>query len=89
MAIVVLREMAGELSEDFGPGDRVDHIKAVHAAPSDPDAPGDPADLTLCGKPTRDMERMNYSPSGPGASWLPLNMRQWECRRCASALRAQ
>ncbi|WPP32267.1 hypothetical protein [Streptomyces sp. CL7] len=86
MAIVVLRELRMELSEDFGPGDPVSLIEAVHAAPADPDTPGDVDDQTFCGKPTQDMERVNYRPAGPGASWLPPNMRPWECAACARAL---
>ncbi|MEV5646246.1 hypothetical protein AB0L67_40155 [Streptomyces flaveolus] len=35
-----------------------------------------------------DMERVNYQPAGPGTSWLPLNMRRWECSDCADALRS-
>jgi len=33
VAIVVLRELRKELSDDFGPGDPLGFIKAVHAAP--------------------------------------------------------
>lgn len=73
MAIIVLRELRKETSKDFGPGNPIDHPKAVHAAPADPD------DQTFCGKPTADMERVNYEPSGPGAPWLPPNMREWKC----------
>jgi hypothetical protein len=89
MAIVVLRELRKELSKDFGPGDPLSYIEAVHAAPADPDVPGDADDRTFCGKPTLDMERVNYQPAGPGAPWLPPNMSDWECRDCAAALRAQ
>lgn len=86
MAIMVLRELRKEMSKDFGPGDPVAYIEAVHAAPVDPDVSGDPGDRTLCGKPTADMERVNYQPSGPGAPWLPPNMRRWECRACSAAI---
>ncbi|CAD11999.1 hypothetical protein (plasmid) [Streptomyces coelicolor A3(2)] len=89
MTIVVLRELRKELSEDFGPGDAVDRIEAVHAAPADSDVSGDPDDRTFCGKPTLDMERVNYQPVGPGAPWLPPNMHAWECRDCAAALRSR
>jgi hypothetical protein len=89
MAIVVLRELRKELSEDFGPGDPVSYIEAVHAAPADPDVSGDADDRTFCGKPILDMERVNYQPAGPGAPWLPPNMRKWECGTCANALRSQ
>ncbi|MFJ9149160.1 hypothetical protein ACIRP7_14030 [Streptomyces sp. NPDC102270] len=89
MAIVVLREPRKELSQDFGPGDPVDNIEAIHAAPADPDVSGDPDDRTFCGKSTLDMERVYYQPPGPGAAWLPANMQDWECRDCAAALRSQ
>lgn len=39
MAIVVLRELREELSEDFGPGDPVSWIEAIHAAPAEPEDP--------------------------------------------------
>lgn len=67
MAIVVLRELRKELSEDFGPGDQVSRIEAIHAAPANPETPGDVDDRTFCGKPTEHMERVNYQPQGPGA----------------------
>ncbi|MFF0164038.1 hypothetical protein ACFYRY_42105 [Streptomyces sp. NPDC005263] len=89
MAIVVLRELRKELSKDFGPGDPLSFIEAVHAAPADPDVSGDADDRTFCGKPTLDMERVNYQPAGPGAPWLPPNMQEWECRDCTDALRSQ
>jgi hypothetical protein len=89
MAIVVLRELRKELSEDFGQGDPLARIEAVHAAPADPSIVEDADDRTFCGKPTLDMERVNYQPAGPGEPWLPPNMRAWECRDCASALRSQ
>lgn len=65
MAIIVLRELRKELSEDFGPGDPLPYIEVVHAAPADPDVSGDPGDRTFCGKPTLDMERVDYRPAGP------------------------
>ncbi|WP_228984245.1 hypothetical protein [Streptomyces sp. DH12] len=88
MAIVVLRELRKELSRDMGPGDPLGFIEAVHAAPADPDVPGDPGDRTFCGLPTLGMERVEYTPRAPGAPWLPHNMRPWECRNCADALRS-
>ncbi|QJS99081.1 hypothetical protein G9272_00985 [Streptomyces asoensis] len=88
MAIVVLRELRKELSTDLGPGDAVSRIAAVHAATAEPDALGDVGDRTFCGKPTLDMERVDYQPPEPGASWLPPNMRPWECSSCTDALRS-
>ncbi|OQR64378.1 hypothetical protein B6E66_08635, partial [Streptomyces maremycinicus] len=60
MAIVVLRELRKELSTDFGAGDAESRIAAVHAATAEPDALGDVGDRTFCGKPTLDMERVDY-----------------------------
>ncbi|MEW2267486.1 hypothetical protein ACGF5T_34585 [Streptomyces sp. NPDC047853] len=88
MVIVVLRELRKKLSEDFGPGDPVSEIEAVHAAPTDPATPGGVDERTFCGKPTLDIERANYQPSEPGASWSPPNMKRWECSDCADALRS-
>lgn len=87
MAIVVLRELREELSEDLGPGDPVSRIEAIHAAPADPETPGDVDDRTFRGKPTEHMERVNYQPQGPGVPRLPPNTRPWECSGCADALR--
>ncbi|MEW2267678.1 hypothetical protein ACGF5T_34315 [Streptomyces sp. NPDC047853] len=88
MAIVVLRELRMKPSEDFGPGDPVSEIEAVHAAPVDPHTPGGVDDRTFCGKPTLDMERVNYQSAEPGAPWSPPNMKRWECSDCADILRS-
>ncbi len=88
MAIIVLRELRKEMSQDFGPGHADSFIEAVHAAPADPDVPETPDDRTFCGRPTLDMERVNYQPAGPGAPWLPPNMTKWKCSDCAAALRS-
>lgn len=86
MGIIVVEETRKEMGEDFGPGDAVAYNGAVHAAPADPSVPGDPADTTLCSKPTRGMEKLPYTPAGPGAPWYPRNKRQWVCRDCDEAL---
>jgi hypothetical protein len=88
MAIVMMIELRREMSRDFGPGDVVKPIAAVHAAPADPDTSGDPDDRTFCGRPTADMERRDYQPGGPGAPWLPPNLREWKCPDCDEALRS-
>src|SRR5690606_10416078 len=88
MAIVVLQELDKQSPPDFSPGAAASFIAAVHAAPADPDVPGDPDDRTFCGRPTRGMEPLSYKPAGPGAPWLPKNMRGWECPDCAAALQA-
>ncbi|MFJ1975246.1 hypothetical protein ACIO93_42230 [Streptomyces sp. NPDC087903] len=87
MGIIVVEETRRQMSEDFGPGDPVAYIEAVHAAPADPSVPGDPTDTTLCGKPTRDIDKLSYTPASPGAPWCPPNKRQWMCRACDDALR--
>ncbi|MDW8804384.1 hypothetical protein P1P68_06145 [Streptomyces scabiei] len=87
MAIVVVREMTRVMSTDFGQGAHVPEIVAVHATPADPDIPADPSERTLCGKPTADMELVNYQPNAPGASWLPPNMKDWKCGPCDQAVR--
>ncbi|KAA0941961.1 hypothetical protein [Streptomyces apricus] len=87
MAILVLRETTGTVSDDLGPGDAVPETVKVHAAPTGPDASEDPDDRTFCGMPTLDMERLDCQPPGPGAPWLPPDMRPWECTGCADALR--
>ncbi|MFC8408593.1 hypothetical protein ACFUG9_34270 [Streptomyces griseoincarnatus] len=87
MAIIVLQELDKQMPPDFGPGAAASFIAAVHAAPADPDVPGDPDDRTLCGRPTLGMEPVPYEPAGPGAPWLPPKLRRWECPDCAAALR--
>ncbi|MFP8886778.1 hypothetical protein [Streptomyces mangrovi] len=82
MAVIVVEEPSKQLSQDFGPGDAVAYIEAVHATPADP------ADTTLCGKPTRGMEKLSYTPSGPGAPWYPPNKHKWMCRDCDEVLRS-
>ncbi|MFJ3667337.1 hypothetical protein ACIPSE_12855 [Streptomyces sp. NPDC090106] len=83
MAIIVVRELRKELSEDVGPDG---HIRVVHAAPVDSDVSGGVGDRTFCGEPTEDMERVNYQSDLPSDPWLPIHMQTWECRACADAL---
>jgi hypothetical protein len=64
-------------------------LRAVHAAPTDADTPGSPAEQTLCGMGTADMETHSYHPTGPGASWYPPNLSPWVCQTCNQALRAR
>ncbi|MDT0570331.1 hypothetical protein RM704_23155 [Streptomyces sp. DSM 3412] len=58
----------------------------MRAAPADPVVPGDPGDTTLCGEPTQGMDKLSYTPSGPGAPWFPPNNREWMCGDCDEAL---
>lgn len=88
MEIIVLTEVHKEMGADFGPGDAVTHPTAVHAAPADPDIPGDPGERTFCGKPTTQMEPHSYSPPGPGAPWYPSNLSGFRCATCNAALRS-
>ncbi|MFD8621709.1 hypothetical protein [Streptomyces sp. NPDC059513] len=88
MRIIVVEEPGKQMSEDFGPGDAVAYIEAVHAAPADPAVPGDPADTTFCGEPTQGMDKLSYQPNGPGAPWYPPNKREWMCPDCDEALRS-
>ncbi|MEV4943270.1 hypothetical protein [Streptomyces zaomyceticus] len=81
MEIMVVQELRKELSEDFGSGDPLARIEAVHAVPLEP------GDRTLCGTPADDMERLAYQPSGPDMPWLPPDKQDWECSTCADALR--
>lgn len=88
MEIVATRELRKTHSQGFGLDVSVLGIKAVHAAPADDGDPhGLPGSRTCCGEPTADMELLAYRP-GPGASWLPPTMAQWECPSCADVLRS-
>jgi hypothetical protein len=86
MEIIVLTEDRKEMGDDFGPGDAVAYPKGVHAAPADPDVPGDPAERTFCGKSTAGMERTHHSPSRPGQSWCPAGLARFRCDACDTAL---
>ncbi|MEW2051638.1 hypothetical protein OHS71_01965 [Streptomyces sp. NBC_00377] len=89
MTIIVMQELRKEASANVVvPGDALERVEAVHAAPGDPDIPGVADDRTFCGMPTADMERLSYQPSGPDASWLPPHMERWKCTGCAEALRS-
>nr|BEK62872.1 hypothetical protein KPHV_00990 [Kitasatospora purpeofusca] len=74
MDIVVLLELVEPLDAlVLGIGDPVDamSVRRVHAAPSDPDAPGDPGALTVCGTDTAAMVVDRWSPQRPGQGWYP------------------
>lgn len=88
MAIVVLRELREELSEDFGPGDPVSRIEAIHAAPADPVDPRRRGRPDVLRQADRAHGTGELPASEPGAPWLPPNMRPWECSGCADALRS-
>jgi hypothetical protein len=82
MQIIVVEEPSKELSEDFGPGDALAYIKAVHAAR------GMQAATTLCDKATSGMTKLSYTAKSPGAPWYPPNKREWMCLECDEALRS-
>jgi hypothetical protein len=86
MAIIVLTEVRKDMGDDYGPGEAVTHPVKVHAAPGDPDIPGDPADLTFCRKSTAGMEVRRHAPQGPGGSWYPAGLPH--CETCDQALRS-
>lgn len=88
MRIIVLTELRKALGDDFGPGEAVTRAEAVHAAPADPDVPGDPGAKTFCGMSTEGMERHPYSPSRPGQSWYPAGVSRFRCPTCDRALRS-
>ncbi|MEU3795996.1 hypothetical protein AB0F07_40540 [Streptomyces fructofermentans] len=88
MAIVVMRELREETSQDHAPGDALSRIEAMHAAMTDTSPHGLPGDETVCGKPTADMERVHYQSAGADVSWLPPSTSRWECPRCAEALQS-
>jgi hypothetical protein len=88
MGVIVMVEPQAEHRPDLEAKSWVTGgLRAVHAALTDPDAPGDPAEQTLCGKATAAMEKHSYQPQGPGASWYPPNLTPWECKACSQVLR--
>jgi hypothetical protein len=86
--IVLIEPQAGHTPNLDGKTWVVGGLRAVHAAPSAPEAPGDPAGRTLCGKDTAPMEKHSYHPTAPGAHWYPPNLTPWLCRACDTALSA-
>ncbi|RAG85958.1 hypothetical protein DN069_09290 [Streptacidiphilus pinicola] len=88
MGIIVLVEpQAGHTPDLDGKSWVVGGLRAVHAAASDPEAPGDPAGRTLCGQDTAAMEKHSYHPTAPGEHWYPANLTPWLCHDCDAALR--
>lgn len=89
-AIVVLLELepATEVvNAEVGETDIGARVRAVHAAGTDPDAPEDPLDRTLCGLASDELEPERYTPVGPGAPWYPPEYRSRRCLDCDTALR--
>ncbi|GAB2717520.1 hypothetical protein [Kitasatospora kifunensis] len=67
-------------------------VRRVHAAPSDPDVPGDPGPTTVCGRETSVMLKEHWEPSGPGQRWWPPRWAGWIvngiCQTCEKGVRA-
>ncbi|MFJ6141560.1 hypothetical protein [Kitasatospora sp. NPDC092286] len=61
---------------------------AVHAAGSDPDVPGDPAAVTVCGLDTAGMAVDPWRPATPGQRWFPPDLARYVCPRCDRAVRS-
>ncbi|WP_441248246.1 hypothetical protein [Kitasatospora sp. McL0602] len=74
-----LYQVSGEDPEPAG-------VHLAHAAASDPDTPGDPADTTLRGTATARMLPTHWQPTAPGERW-PQRWRPWACRSCDTSLR--
>jgi hypothetical protein len=82
-AIIVLLELEPAMEvvdTEVGETDIGARVRAVHAAGSEPDAPGDPLPHTLCGVEVDELEPEPYIPGKPGAPWYP-------CMDCDAALR--
>ncbi|MFI6846325.1 hypothetical protein OG535_01570 [Kitasatospora sp. NBC_00085] len=87
MSIVVLLEP--ELVRASAMGDTtefVERVRAVHAAPADPSAPGEPEDFTFCGLATGRMRRDPYRADRPGTTWYPPAWQGQVCPACDSVL---
>ncbi|WP_371503078.1 hypothetical protein OG871_37930 [Kitasatospora sp. NBC_00374] len=92
MAVIVLLELlepldARVISVGEEPVDEL-AVRLVHAAPSDPDVPGDPGPLTACGLDTTGMLTEHWRPAGPGAGWYPPRWEGHICEQCAAAVRS-
>ncbi|WP_370100562.1 hypothetical protein [Streptacidiphilus sp. MAP12-20] len=91
-AIIVLLELEpatevlGGSVGDAGEVDIGARVRYVHAAGSDPDAPGDPLPRTLCGLDITALEPEAYLPAWPGGPWYPPEYRSRRCPACEVAL---
>ncbi|MFI8459140.1 hypothetical protein [Kitasatospora sp. NPDC085464] len=63
-------------------------VRQVHAAPSDPDVPGDPGPTTLCGRDSGAMLVEHWQPPGPGSRWYPPRWAGRVCPICDGAVRS-
>ncbi|MFI9332987.1 hypothetical protein ACIGZJ_36310 [Kitasatospora sp. NPDC052868] len=94
MSLIVLLEPRLQRVDHFGDSNveqgYVEGVRAIHAAEADPSVPGDQSDHTLCGERTGRMQRSDYHPSSPGATWYPP---RWHgsglvCSRCDEIVHA-
>ncbi|WBP92218.1 hypothetical protein [Kitasatospora cathayae] len=60
-------------------------VRQVHAAPSDPDVPGDPGPTTACGRDTAAMLVEHWQSTG---RWYPPRWAGWICPTCDTAVRS-
>lgn len=92
MSVIVLLEPDEPLTiRIIGAGEQPDDqqaVRAVHAAPGDPDAPRDPGPLTACGLDTSGMLIEPWQPRGPGGRWFPPRWSRLVCPRCDAAVRS-
>lgn len=75
----------------IGAGEQPDDqqtVRAVHAAPSDPDTPRDPGPVTACGLDTSGMTIEPWQPPGPGSRWFPPRWSRLICPRCDATVRS-
>ncbi|MFD8316298.1 MULTISPECIES: hypothetical protein [Kitasatospora] len=92
MALIVLLELMepADARVVLASGEPVESsaVRQVHAAPSDPDVPGDPGSTTACGRETSGLIVEHWTPSGPGGRWWPPRWAGRICPDCAKAVRA-
>lgn len=92
MAVIVLLELLEPADAHViqVSGEPVDPlaVRQVHAAPSDPDVPGDPGPTAACGRDTGAMLVEHWQPAGPGGRWYPPGWTGRICPTCDAAVRS-
>jgi len=92
MAIIVLLELMepadARVVQASGEPVEPSAVRQVHAAPSDPDVPGDPGPTTACRRDTGAMLVEHWQPGGPGSRWFPPRWNGWICPTCDAAVRS-
>lgn len=88
-AIIVMMDMEGPGTAEVLSGG-VALIGApprqVHAAPADPDIPGDPGPRTFCGLDTGHLVQDDWHPQSPASPWFPPKWHNQVCKACHQAL---